>query len=193
MGGISAMIKENQIDEIEKAGGYYGDGCVIVPRDGKMLLIRSDDGQIMIDGEGFQSVSPAYARRIIADYADQGFEWVERHYFHTMEMTTAASQQDINLCNELGYDIYKNRMSPDGWAVLRSHDGDPIRPYVAGHLAKGKLTIVGRDYRARIPEEAVGFCYCSKVWGQLPRSAYALHTTRKKSSAARSAAHSAVI
>jgi hypothetical protein len=175
MGGITVVIKEDQISKIHEAGAFVTKDFVVAPRDGKMMLIRSEDGTILIDGEVYITSSLKESNKCSKSVCEPYFTWEEGHSFHKMEMGCTVPDHITSMCNQFGYHIFGDRMSEDGWVVLRQHVSSSMWRYNAGRIIEGKLHLVGRVLDARIPEEAVGHCYCSKMYGDNPGDEYKLY------------------
>lgn len=175
MGGMSTIVKHQDIAKLQEQGGYCDSEACIVPIEGRMYLLESEDGQFMIDGEGYHCRSRKDARETLKEYGEPGFEWVKTHHFHTMDMPVKMSDEEGALCSLFGFDVFGSRRSEDGWLVLQiKNPPSRWRPYRGGRIIDGNLFVVGDDLGARVPEEAVGYCVCSRYWGDRPNSEYAL-------------------
>jgi hypothetical protein len=178
---IGAVVTKADLETIKSNRGYVNDTFCVIPIEGKMTLTESEDGTLMIDGEGYCCQTREDAKRILRDYVDShpkdGFKWVKEHYFHTMKATGEVSSADADLAKEYGFTVYKKRKYEDGWVVLVNEAStNTSRRYRSGKLVNGQLFLVGTEdgHSARVPEEAVGYCYCSRGWGHRPNSEYAL-------------------
>lgn len=178
MGRISTIITREQIPIIEQQRGYIDEYCCILPIEGKMMLLESEDGQLLIDGEGYLASDILDAEHILVELrSKRKLKWDKTHHYHKMPMPIIAEESDIRLCHQAGFSIFKIRKNDRGWMALVDLHVRPLdQAYVAGRIIGGKLFIVGNKspLYARVPEEAVGYCYCSEFWGDSAGSDYAL-------------------
>jgi hypothetical protein len=172
---ISTLISPSDVVRIEARGGLISGNDVIVPYENRMGLLKSDDGQLLLQGEGYICESKERAREVFRQTARIGFEWDGSNHFHRLKVARKARVGESKIALTHGFRIYKDRIYAGDWLVLqRVRKAPKGQQYQAGTIRGGKLFLVGQDLFARIPEEAVGHCFCSQQWGSEPKNKYAL-------------------
>lgn len=174
---ISSTVARVKIPSIEKGGGLIVDHDVIVPFGGVMRLFESEDGQLLIEGEGYICADAERARAVFRQTKKTGFVFDRECHFHRLEVSRLVRGDEAALAAAHGFVVYKDRWYDGGWVVLKAAqcaEGAPLwQQYRAGRILEGRLYLVGHK-EPRVPEEAVGDCYCSMMWGEQPGSEYAL-------------------